>query len=395
MSAPLIPLRELRCQARKSQAQLAAGLCITRSAYGKLERGQTELTVPRAFQIARILNIMVSELLPLPTPNPEQIGTPAAELLYLRAAAEHSVLDAYIRASMDYQEQLPFDELDEHSWGYLTECGIKTREEYEAAGLLITRSAPGGDQAAFKDILRDPGIYSLFQHGTISDDFLLSFWRAFQAENTPYFEYENKPFGAITKRLLSNELDATEGTNSAAMLSSWPEPLLLDADFEMEPESDTAEAPSRPVYQPGAPVDEFIAGLRACHDAVRATTDHTATDHTATPEEIQDHISKLPPVNWTEIVQQSEARDIAWELEQLVYHEPDPAFAHLREDPAEYARTLTRLVGTAWVMDSLTEEQSGIDVLQEEAARLTGEPHSADFQAACEQFVLKQREALK
>lgn len=390
MSAPLIPLRELRCQARKSQTQLAAGLCITRSAYGKLERGQTELTVTRAFQIARILNIMVSELLPLPTPNPEQIGTPAAELLYLRAAAEHSVLDAYIRASMDYQEQIPFDELDEHSWGYLTECGIKTREEYEAAGVLITRSAPGGDQAAFKDILRDPGIYSLFQHGTISDDFLLGFWRAFQAENTPYFEYEKKPFGAITKRLLANEPDTTEGPDSAAMLGSWPEPLLFDADFEIEPKSDAVEVPSRPVYQPGASMEEFIAELRAYHDAVRANADHTAT-----PEEIQDHISKLPPVNWTEIVQKSEARDIAWGLEQVVFHELDPVFAHLREDPAEYARTLTRLVGMAWVMDSLTEEQCSISMLQEEAARLTGEAYSAEFQAACQQFVLNQRKAFQ
>jgi hypothetical protein len=218
----------------------------------------------------------------------------------------------------------------------------------------------------------------------------VSFWRAFQAENTPYFEYENKPFGAITKQLLSNKLDTTEGTDSAAMLSSWPEPLLFDADFEMEPESDAVEVPNRPVYQPEAPVEEFIAELRAYHGAVRASADHPAT-----PEEIQDHISKPPLVNWTEIVQKSEARYIAWGLEQIVFHEPDPAFAHLREDPAEYARTLTRLVGTAWVMDSLTEEQSSIDVLQEEAARLTGEAYSADFQAACEQFVLKQREAFK
>jgi hypothetical protein len=57
---------------------------------------------------------------------------------------------------------IPFDELDEHSWGYLTECGIKTHEEYKVTGVLITRSAPGGDQAAFEQILRDPGIYSRF-----------------------------------------------------------------------------------------------------------------------------------------------------------------------------------------------------------------------------------------
>lgn len=38
------PLRELRQQARKSQQQEAAALCITCSAYNKLERRQTEIT---------------------------------------------------------------------------------------------------------------------------------------------------------------------------------------------------------------------------------------------------------------------------------------------------------------------------------------------------------------
>lgn len=383
MSAPFTRLIELRRRAGKSQAQLAAALCITRSAYSKLERGQTELTINRARQIARILKISITELLSMPTPNPEQIGTPAAELLYLRAAAEHSVLDAYIRAGMDYEEPIPFDELDENCWVYLTMCEIKTREEYEAAGVLITRPVPGGDQAAFEQILRDPGIYSLFQHGTISDGFLLGFWQAFQAKGTPYFEYEDKPFGALTKRLLSNEHDAPD---AAAMLSSWPEPLLFDS----EPEPDAVEVPHRPVYQPGSPIEELMEEFRAYNGAAQA-----AFDAKHTPEEIQAGIDALPPVNWTEVVQTSEARNITWELEQLVFHEPDPAFAHLREDPAEYARTLARLVGVAWVMDSLTEGQSSIDVLQEEAARLTGEAYSAEFQAACEQFVFKQREALK
>ncbi|GAA4366225.1 hypothetical protein GCM10023185_37230 [Hymenobacter saemangeumensis] len=348
-----------------------------------MEREQTELTVKRAAQIAQILKISITELLPMPTPNPEQIGTPAAELLYLRAAAEGSVLDAYIRANMNYQEPIPFDELDEHCWEYLNICEIKTREEYEAAGVLITRTAPGGDQAAFERILRDPGIYSLFQHGTISNEFLLGFWRAFQAKGTPYFEYEDKPFGTLTKRLLSSEHEAPE---PAAMLSSWPEPLLFDA--EEGPEA--VEVPSRPVYQPGDSLEEYMEELRAYNSAARAEFD---AQHT--PEEIQEYINKLPSVNWTDVVQTSEARDIAWELEQVVFHEPDPAFAHLREDPAEYARTLTRLVGLAWVLDSLTEEQSSFDVLREEAARLNGQEYSREFQAACEQFVAKQREAFQ
>jgi hypothetical protein len=219
---------------------------------------------------------------------------------------------------------------------------------------------------------------------------LLGFWRAFQAEGTSYFEYEDKPFGAITKPLLAEVPDTTEVPDSAAMLSSWPEPLLFDSGFEPEPELEAAEMPSRPVYQPGASMEEFIEELREYNGAVRATFPANYT-----PEEIQANIDALPPVNWTAVSQASDARCIAWRLEQVVFHEPDPAFAHLRADPAEYARTLTRLVGVVWVMDSLTEEQSSISVLQEEAARLAGEAYSAEFQAACEQFVLTQRKAFK
>lgn len=387
MSTTVTSLRKQRKRAQKSQEELAAVLYITRSAYSKLERGQTELSVKRACQIARFLNIPVSELLPLPTPNPAEIGEPAAELLYLRAAAEHSVLDAYIRAGMDYQENIPFDELDENCWIYLDLCGIKTREEYEAAGRLITRPASGGDQVAFEQILRDPGIYALFEHGIIGETFLLDFWQDFQAKATPFFEFENKPFGAVTKPLFA---DGPEPSANAAMISSWPEPLLFgpdEADEEAAPE--VAEL-RRPVYQPGAPLEEFLEEFRAYNGAVRAQ--HHAT---YTPEEILEQISSLPPVNWTEISQKSDADLLAWELAELVFHDPDPAFAHLRNDPAEYTRTLVRLVGLTWVVESTSEEQTAIDVLQEEANRLVGKAYSDDFQAACELFASKHRDAYR
>lgn len=373
------PLREFRQQARKSQQQVAAALCITRSAYSKLERGQTELTVKRACYVAQIFKILPSALLPMPTPDPTEIGTAAAELQYLRTTAEHSVLDAYIRAIDQYEEQVPFDELDEYCWDYLAMCNIRTREEYEAAGMLIGRPAAGTEQLAFEQSLRAPDIYSLFQHGIITDEFLLKFWQIFQAKATPYFEFEDKPFGSVVKRLFpSEEVAAVDG----AMLSSWPEPLPV--------ESDESAALPRPMYQPGSSIEDFAEEFRLHHAAT-----HAKSDTELTPAEIKAHIETLPPVNWTEITQQSEARDLAWELEQLVFTEADPVFAHLRDDPAEYARTLTRLAGLAWVMESLTEEMSSIDVLAEEAARLTGEGYSTEFQNACDLFLAQQREAYR
>jgi hypothetical protein len=113
------------------------------------------------------------------------------------------------------------------------------------------------------------------------------------------------------------------------------------------------------------------------------------------PAEIQEQISKLPPVNWTDISQKSDADLLAWELAEVVFHDPDPAFAHLRNDPAEYARTLARLVGLNWVVESTSEQQTAIDVLQEEANRLAGEAYSDDFQAACELFASKHQDAYR
>jgi transcriptional regulator with XRE-family HTH domain len=384
MNAPLLSLRELRKRARKSQEQLAAVLHITRSAYSKLERNQTELSVKRACQIAQFLAIPVSELLPLPTPNPAVVGAPAAELLYLRAAAEHSVLDAYIRTGMDCQENVPFDELDENCWIYLDLCGIKTREEYEAASGLITRTASGSSQHAFEQILRNPGIYALFEHGIIREAFLLDFWQTFKAKGNPYFEFEKKPFGAIIKPLLAGE---PEPGADAAMISSWPEPLLFGPE-EIEVEVEEVVELRRPVYQPGTPLEEFIEKLKAYNAAVHA---HYMATHT--PEEIREQVSKLPPVNWTEVTQDSDARLLAWELVELVFHDPDPLFAHLRHDPAAYARTLARLVGLAWVVESTSETQTSIDMIQEEARQLAGEAYSSEFQTACELFASKYQDA--
>lgn len=47
-----------------SQEYMANELEISQNAYSKLERGETELTVRRAYEIAFILEISIYELLP-------------------------------------------------------------------------------------------------------------------------------------------------------------------------------------------------------------------------------------------------------------------------------------------------------------------------------------------
>ncbi|WP_316842064.1 helix-turn-helix transcriptional regulator [Pedobacter gandavensis] len=55
-----------------SQEFMAEKLNISQNSYSKLERGQTSLTVNRLFQIAKILDISVQEMLPAVNSEPSE-----------------------------------------------------------------------------------------------------------------------------------------------------------------------------------------------------------------------------------------------------------------------------------------------------------------------------------
>lgn len=60
-------LEEIRIQRQKrgiSQEAMAFDLNISQPAYSKIERGETELTITRIYEIAEIFKISVFELLP-------------------------------------------------------------------------------------------------------------------------------------------------------------------------------------------------------------------------------------------------------------------------------------------------------------------------------------------
>lgn len=89
---------------------------------------------------------------------------------------------------------------------------------------------------------------------------------------------------------------------------------------------------------------------------------------------------------WTLQQQQSNAEHVAWSLEQTVFHDQEPAFARLRADPAEYARTLVRLIGIVWVTG-----MSADNIVSEEQSRLERKGYSAEFQAYCDEVAAKLR----
>lgn len=82
---------------------------------------------------------------------------------------------------------------------------------------------------------------------------------------------------------------------------------------------------------------------------------------------------------WTVRQQESNARHISWSLEQVVFHNPEPCFERLRNDPAEYARTLVRLIGNVWVTG-----MSADNIVGEEQSRLERKGYSEEFQAYCD-----------
>ncbi|WP_299707381.1 helix-turn-helix transcriptional regulator [uncultured Pontibacter sp.] len=57
-------VRCIRSQKGYSQEYMAFQLNISQNAYSKLERGETEITVRRIYQIADVLEVSVYELLP-------------------------------------------------------------------------------------------------------------------------------------------------------------------------------------------------------------------------------------------------------------------------------------------------------------------------------------------
>ena len=91
---------------------------------------------------------------------------------------------------------------------------------------------------------------------------------------------------------------------------------------------------------------------------------------------------------WTVQQQKSNAAHISWSLEQVVFHNQTPAFARLRTDPAEYARTLVRLIGIVWVTG-----MSADNIVGEEQSRLERQGYSEAFQEYCDEVAASLRGA--
>lgn len=194
-----------------SQERLAAKLNITASTYSKVERDITLLSLPRLQRIAQIFGMTLTDLINYKITGEmnkvtdldseiEQLNTKLHELEQTVADKyreiemhRHSVMsalyDAYHDASMQFEERLPFESLDENCWMYLDICGIKTKEEYDQAGFLIGYVHPDNEERAFEEMIDKPNIYMLFEKGLVKDEsHFLKLWDNYKAKGRPKFE---------------------------------------------------------------------------------------------------------------------------------------------------------------------------------------------------------------
>lgn len=189
------PLLDLRTAAGLTQVQLAERMHMSRTAYLRLEAGHTVLKLPQLYQLATALGLSMSQILNLPDGE-----AASAELNFMRHSIESQVISRLAQAELGYQEAIPFAELGEREWEWLHLCGIETRQQYEAAPTLVTRTNPDASTTIFANLVQDMDIYAWFTHGIIQDEYLLQRWHAHQASHAPYFTFEPGPFGRVLAR---------------------------------------------------------------------------------------------------------------------------------------------------------------------------------------------------
>lgn len=191
-----------------SQQQMADKLSIVVSGYGKIERGQTQITFERLSQISNIFQMQVVELIQYKGTDEEQAKenhlnklideNDRFALQVYQQEINQLVLTKVDGRALRYAEPVPFKELDDWDLMSIHESGITTEEEYISAGQPAQRFTPEGDQMAFEEIIDDLSIYWLFEKGLITDTRLIKHWDNFKSKDKPKFISSDFGGGTLT-----------------------------------------------------------------------------------------------------------------------------------------------------------------------------------------------------
>ena len=169
-----------------SQQQMANKLNMVVSAYGKIERSQTQLTIERLHQIATIFEMSIADILSYKHLYKEDdsndwlkklIKENDTTLEKYREEVNDLVHTKFIKLSMDYVETKSYHELDDWDLVLMKEFGIETEEEYLKAGQPCMGFTRRGDEKAFIEIfVDDNNTYTIFTSGLITEPALLVLW---------------------------------------------------------------------------------------------------------------------------------------------------------------------------------------------------------------------------
>lgn len=187
-------LKTVREQIGLTQEEMAKFLHTSQGNYSKLENDQKKIvSVEMLERIAKVLNVTFQEACDLlasqngKTVNPEQ-----------RLRIHEQVLSGFISSSFEkhtrsYEEKPTWENLDSISKEYVMDCGIKTKRAYNSLPYpLVTGVSPENNQLAFEEMIGDMNIYSSFQFGLVSDEWLLKLWGVFLEKNEPKFIFKSK-----------------------------------------------------------------------------------------------------------------------------------------------------------------------------------------------------------
>jgi transcriptional regulator with XRE-family HTH domain len=202
-------IKAIREKKGLSQQQMADKLNIVVSGYGKIERGQTHITIERLTQVAFIFEMHIVDIILYKQTAEEK--EKEIQLNNLIKESDNNKLKAYqdeindlVRSKVDmrstrYGEIIPYHELEDWDLVWVQENGITTEEEY--LNQPSERFTPEGDQKAFEEIIAENlDIYLLFEKGFITDVFLLVHWDNFVKKGTPLYVSESFGSGTITTR---------------------------------------------------------------------------------------------------------------------------------------------------------------------------------------------------
>jgi len=194
-------IRAIRLSKRLSQQSMANRLHITVSAYSKIERSHTQLTVERLGEIAKAFNVTedfirnyhkgkISETYIADAMTKDEKLKFQEDIISLFSSEVNDLLvseyDAIVRRfpgeKVPYLEFLAYGGLDLIEGTGLV---INNEEDYLAAPPITTQNTEKEYAEAFRILIEQKGImvYYFFKFGLCSDDSLNYQWEQFQKEH--------------------------------------------------------------------------------------------------------------------------------------------------------------------------------------------------------------------